>query len=331
MRARSRTACATTPRRTSSIVGAETPLMKRFAGAFATEWLLGGGNAPNSFRFDPAPEALTVLKRDILKKAPDAALLAVDGGSAPLVKPFLGTVPAYASGLVFDQKSVATLRDLDGLDHRGNSVARDAGCAGIREVSAARFRQRGAGPPVRARARRVSHRAGAAGRPARTNSSSKARPGTSRWPKAGNSCARAAWPSTAPASSFRSMAGAERPGGSPVARGRRRARGRHRRRIPRWPAASPSWTRNFRTRRGEIDLIARDGATLVFVEVRLRRSQYFGGAGASITAAKCARLTAAARGYLATLGSEPPCRFDAVLLDGLDPPRIAWERDILSG
>jgi putative endonuclease len=89
--------------------------------------------------------------------------------------------------------------------------------------------------------------------------------------------------------------------------------------------------RNFRTRLGEIDLIARDGDTLVFVEVRLRRSASFGGAGASITAAKCARLTAAARVYLAALRSEPPCRFDAVLLDSLDAPRIAWERDILSG
>jgi putative endonuclease len=89
-------------------------------------------------------------------------------------------------------------------------------------------------------------------------------------------------------------------------------------------------TRNFRARRGEIDVIARDGDTLVFVEVRLRRNQAFGGAGASITAAKCARMTAAARLYLATLGAEPPCRFDAVLLDSLDSPRIAWERDILS-
>lgn len=88
--------------------------------------------------------------------------------------------------------------------------------------------------------------------------------------------------------------------------------------------------RNFRTRRGEIDLIARDGEMLVFVEVRLRRSQSFGGAGASITAAKCSRLTAAARAYLGRLGTEPPCRFDAVLLDSLDPARIKWERDILS-
>jgi uncharacterized protein len=98
-----------------AIVGGESPLMKRFAGAFATAWLLEGGGAPNSFRFDPAPEALTVLKRDLGKKTPDAALLAVDGRDAPLVKPFLGSVPAYASGLVFDQASAATLRDLDGL------------------------------------------------------------------------------------------------------------------------------------------------------------------------------------------------------------------------
>lgn len=98
-----------------AIVGDETPLMKRFAGAFATEWLLGSGTAPNSFRFDPAPEALTALKRDLAKKTPDAALLAVNGSDAPLVKPFLGTIAAYASGLVFDQKSEATLRDLDGL------------------------------------------------------------------------------------------------------------------------------------------------------------------------------------------------------------------------
>ena len=88
--------------------------------------------------------------------------------------------------------------------------------------------------------------------------------------------------------------------------------------------------RNFRTRRGEVDLIARVGATLVFVEVRLRSSSRFGGAAASITAAKRARLTAAARAYLAQLGREPPCRFDAVLLDRLDAPLITWERDFLA-
>jgi putative endonuclease len=88
-------------------------------------------------------------------------------------------------------------------------------------------------------------------------------------------------------------------------------------------------TRNFRTRQGEIDLVMRDGDTYVFVEVRLRAPSRFGGAAASITAAKQARLVAAAEAYLAQLGREPPCRFDAVLLDALDASRIRWVRDIV--
>ena len=87
--------------------------------------------------------------------------------------------------------------------------------------------------------------------------------------------------------------------------------------------------RNYRTRRGEIDVVARDRGTLVFVEVRLRSGAAFGGAAASITPAKSARLVAAAEAYLATLDRIPPCRFDAVLLESLDPPRIAWERGVI--
>jgi putative endonuclease len=88
--------------------------------------------------------------------------------------------------------------------------------------------------------------------------------------------------------------------------------------------------RNFRTRFGEIDVVARDGDTLVFVEVRLRRRADFGGAAASITPAKQMRMQRAARGYLARIGSEPPCRFDAILLDDLGGARIVWERDVLA-
>lgn len=77
--------------------------------------------------------------------------------------------------------------------------------------------------------------------------------------------------------------------------------------------------RNFRTRLGEIDLIARDGATLVFVEVRLRRSERYGGAVASITQRKRRRIQAAARQYLMRLPREPACRFDVVALDGERP------------
>jgi len=78
--------------------------------------------------------------------------------------------------------------------------------------------------------------------------------------------------------------------------------------------------RNWRCRFGEIDLIMRDGATLVFIEVRLRSRNDFGGAAASITPAKQRKLLAAARQYLATLKTLPPCRFDVVALSGDDAP-----------
>jgi putative endonuclease len=86
--------------------------------------------------------------------------------------------------------------------------------------------------------------------------------------------------------------------------------------------------RNYRCRGGEIDLIARDRDTLVFVEVRLRSSTAFGGAAASITPAKRRRIALAARHYLGTLGREPPCRVDAILLDALDSKRIEWLIDV---
>ena len=85
--------------------------------------------------------------------------------------------------------------------------------------------------------------------------------------------------------------------------------------------------RNFRCRLGEIDLVARDGDTTVFVEVRRRASSgAFGGARASITSAKRGKLLRAARFYLSRLRTMPACRFDALLIEG-DPPRIDWIRD----
>ncbi|EJE54233.1 TIGR00252 family protein [Acidovorax sp. CF316] len=78
-------------------------------------------------------------------------------------------------------------------------------------------------------------------------------------------------------------------------------------------------TRNYRTPGrggGEIDLVMceRDGTT-VFVEVRSRASQAFGGAGASIGAVKQQRIVLAARHYLMRLAAPPPCRFDVVLVE----------------
>lgn len=86
--------------------------------------------------------------------------------------------------------------------------------------------------------------------------------------------------------------------------------------------------RNYRCRGGEIDIIARDAGTLVFVEVRMRRNRAFGGPAESITARKRHRLRLAAQHYLARFRDEPPCRFDAILLDALAANRIEWLRAI---
>lgn len=84
---------------------------------------------------------------------------------------------------------------------------------------------------------------------------------------------------------------------------------------------------NYRSRFGEIDLIMRDGATLVFVEVRLRRNGDFGGAAASIDAHKQQRLIRTAQQYLSTLVQLPLCRFDAVLMDDAQGRNVQWLRN----
>jgi len=98
-----------------AVVNADSPLMKRMVGAFAAEWSQGGGSAPSMYGFVASPDALANLRRELVKKPPDAALLAVDGANAAQAKPYLGTTRTYASGLVFERASAAVMRDLDGL------------------------------------------------------------------------------------------------------------------------------------------------------------------------------------------------------------------------
>jgi outer membrane PBP1 activator LpoA protein len=97
------------------VVAGGSPLMQRLAASFATQWTTEGGGAPQAFRFDATPDALTALRRELARNTPDAVLLAVDGEHAGLVKPFIGGIDAYASGLVFERPSPAAARDLDGV------------------------------------------------------------------------------------------------------------------------------------------------------------------------------------------------------------------------
>jgi len=74
--------------------------------------------------------------------------------------------------------------------------------------------------------------------------------------------------------------------------------------------------RRYRTRLGEIDIIARDGATLVFVEVKARLTDDFGGAAAAVTAWKQRRIARMAMDYLSRRTAvDGPCRFDVVAID----------------
>jgi putative endonuclease len=71
--------------------------------------------------------------------------------------------------------------------------------------------------------------------------------------------------------------------------------------------------RNFIAKGGEIDLIMRDGAALVFVEVRARNHHGYGDAAASVTQLKQRRIAKAAAQYLQQRGgAAPACRFDVV-------------------
>jgi uncharacterized protein len=97
------------------VIEGDSPLMKRLATSFAAQWTARGGAPPAALRFDPAPEALAGLRRTLGRNPPDAVLLAVDGTRASLLKPFIGGIAAYASGLVFERPTSAVARDLDGV------------------------------------------------------------------------------------------------------------------------------------------------------------------------------------------------------------------------
>lgn len=84
--------------------------------------------------------------------------------------------------------------------------------------------------------------------------------------------------------------------------------------------------RNFRCKGGEIDLLMQDKKTLVFVEVRKRARDNYGGAAASVTMSKQQRLIVAAQFYLQRYTMPPPCRFDVV---AIDDGNISWLKNAI--
>lgn len=85
--------------------------------------------------------------------------------------------------------------------------------------------------------------------------------------------------------------------------------------------------RNARFPGGELDIVAREGTTLVFVEVKRRRTDARGEPGAAVTPRKKSRVLAAARHWLAAHphGANRPIRFDVVAIRD-EPFAIEWIR-----
>ena len=79
--------------------------------------------------------------------------------------------------------------------------------------------------------------------------------------------------------------------------------------------------RRYRTRYGEIDIVAQDNETTVFVEVKARATCEFGTAAEAVTPFKQRRLSRMAVDYVARHGLElRPCRFDVVAIDAVGGP-----------
>ena len=87
-------------------------------------------------------------------------------------------------------------------------------------------------------------------------------------------------------------------------------------------------TQNFHSYQGEIDLIMQDQHTLVFVEVKYRKSTGFGGAISAISYSKQQKIKRCAAFYMQQSGLKEyntPCRFDVVTLEGhLNQLQITW-------
>jgi putative endonuclease len=85
---------------------------------------------------------------------------------------------------------------------------------------------------------------------------------------------------------------------------------------------------NIHCRQGEIDLIMKEGDTFVFIEVKYRKNNHFGGAIYAVSTPKQRKLKHCVAFYLHKIHLNEyntPCRFDVVALEGdINQPQITW-------
>jgi outer membrane PBP1 activator LpoA protein len=101
--------------RSFAVVTSAGPLQRRFAAAFTAEWQSAGQAPAAQYRFDPNPEVLGQLRRDLAARPPDAILLAIDSDDVALAKSFLPQARVYAVSQIADDLPPAMLRDLEGV------------------------------------------------------------------------------------------------------------------------------------------------------------------------------------------------------------------------
>ena len=96
-------------------ITSDSPLQRRFKAAFSSAWQRAGGAASRDFRFDPNPDVLALMRRELAARTPDATLLCLGSSDAALAKSFLQPGGVYASSQVADGLPVEMLRDLEGV------------------------------------------------------------------------------------------------------------------------------------------------------------------------------------------------------------------------
>jgi outer membrane PBP1 activator LpoA protein len=101
--------------RTLATLTSDTPLQRRFRVAFAAAWERSGGATARDYRFDPNPEVLALMRRELAARPSDAVLMCVASGDAALAKSFLAPGLVYASSQIADGLSPEMLRDLEGV------------------------------------------------------------------------------------------------------------------------------------------------------------------------------------------------------------------------